>query len=1086
MSPACLIPHKAIQASAGSGKTYQLAHRYIRLLAGGIAPDTIVALTFSRKAAGEILTDVVKYLREAAASPEAAAQHARDMGLPGFTAEQFRSCLRAMTDSLHRLHVGTLDSFIVSILRSFALELGLGSDIQIMDDEGADAEEIRRKIRTSVFASPSLDDKAHRQFREAIRQATFGREEKRLGSVLDRVISDYWPYLREAPEAESWGDPARIWPAPAGLPWQPVEAARLSRAADSLREAVEAASWDERLKKSLLAFIEFVAGFGPLSRWEDRAVGSTVMAQIIDALRESPAGAFDFTYYKRPYTLTAGQMAEFRVLVSHLFGIELQRVLSETQGLYQFVSLFDQLYDRLARRRGALTFQDAQYLLTPANALTKGASLSRDPAALLYVDYRLDCRLNHWLLDEFQDTSDLQWAVLANLAHEILQDSTGERSFFYVGDVKQSIYGWRGGNPRLFDQVRAPYPEEWIGLDKRSVSYRSCEAVISTVNRVFERLPEEIPATVCDRWHAAWENHSTAPGRKKRDGVVALIEPLPKPDDEKPTAEDRYRVAARLLQEVDPLGRGLTVAALVRSNASGKALANVLRQECPGWMIVHEGPASIQDNPVVALLLSLVKFAVHPSDTFAWRHLQMSPLEAVFRERRLEKAALPMVLLRQIHGQGIEEFVRTWGDALARVTSLSDFERKRLEDLVAAAASFDQRGERDGDAFLRFMERHEIKEPAAENAVRVMTVHQAKGLEFDMVILPDLQPGRGGDMAKSDPELLAGPAGGDTSPPWLLAAPRRILAENDAVLGAVLDRENADSCYEELCVLYVAMTRAKRGLYAITSFPGKNSQTFTPAAFLKKQLSTDGEGAAEIAIGGEAVKQLFREGRWEWFKSATMPETEKTAGAPEWPLDFSSRTARRKTLNRVEPSGREARERKGAWFFSAEARDVLDFGSAIHELFQQVTWVREVDADALAAAWLAKAVCAPDVQRDAVEQFKRAMQAPELREALARPAGDVELWREKRFDLVDGRNWVTGTFDRVVIERDARGRVMRAGIADYKSDRIGAESDIRRAVETYRGQMELYRAALQRILGCKASDISVRLLFTRAGRVAVV
>ena len=106
-----------------------------------------------------------------------------------------------------------------------------------------------------------------------------------------------------------------------------------------------------------------------------------------------------------------------------------------------------------------LSFNDAQYLLTANKSAGSGLVITRDVDAQdrLYIDYRLDCQLDHWLLDEFQDTSDLQWAVLHNLLDEILQDDSGRRSLFYVGDVKQSIYRWRGGNPRLFGAILDHY-----------------------------------------------------------------------------------------------------------------------------------------------------------------------------------------------------------------------------------------------------------------------------------------------------------------------------------------------------------------------------------------------------------------------------------------------------------------------------------------------------------------------------------------------------------------------------------------------------------------------------------------------------
>ena len=150
-------------------------------------------------------------------------------------------------------------------------------------------------------------------------------------------------------------------------------------------------------------------------------------------------------------------------------GTELRAMLKRTQGICQILHQYEEFYDDMVRRRGKLTFTDAQYLLTAANEYSSGSLLSRMPGqeSRLYIDYRLDCKLDHWLLDEFQDTSDLQWEVLRNLADEILQDSSGQRSFFYVGDVKQAIYGWRGGNARLFGKILQQYEGqiEQIPLD---------------------------------------------------------------------------------------------------------------------------------------------------------------------------------------------------------------------------------------------------------------------------------------------------------------------------------------------------------------------------------------------------------------------------------------------------------------------------------------------------------------------------------------------------------------------------------------------------------------------------------------------
>src|SRR5512137_858021 len=177
----------------------------------------------------------------------------------------------------------------------------------------------------------------------------------------------------------------------------------------------------------------------------------------------------------------------------------------------------------MMRSKGRLTLTDMQYLLNAGNRASGGSVVSRLPSAeaRLYIDYRLDCKLDHWLLDEFQDTSDLQWEVLRNLADEILQDGSGRRSFFYVGDTKQAIYGWRGGNARLFGQIVDRY-EGLIDLGRLNTSFRSCQAVIDTVNAVFRDMPADLPKGAVAQWQSSWQAHRCEKGAVPADGYAAV------------------------------------------------------------------------------------------------------------------------------------------------------------------------------------------------------------------------------------------------------------------------------------------------------------------------------------------------------------------------------------------------------------------------------------------------------------------------------------------------------------------------------------------------------------------------------------
>ena len=131
------LPHEMILASAGSGKTYALTNRYVRLLAGGAEPERIVALTFTRKAAGEFFDEILKKIARAAGSDEAAKRLGDELGVAGLGAGDFRSMLRSMVDAMPRLSLGTLDGFFARVVRSFPLELGLSGEFAIMEEATA-------------------------------------------------------------------------------------------------------------------------------------------------------------------------------------------------------------------------------------------------------------------------------------------------------------------------------------------------------------------------------------------------------------------------------------------------------------------------------------------------------------------------------------------------------------------------------------------------------------------------------------------------------------------------------------------------------------------------------------------------------------------------------------------------------------------------------------------------------------------------------------------------------------------------------------------------------------------------------------
>jgi len=1077
------IGHVAISASAGSGKTFQLAHRYIGLMATGVHPDRIIALTFSRKAAGEIFDSVVKYLCDASSSPEQAGRTAELIGRPEFQQQDFMRLLRDLLISIHSLHISTLDSFTVSILRSFPMELGIPSAFEIMDNDSAEARAASRAVLDLIFNHRYISSQAQQAFLEAFKQATFGQEQKGLEQSLDAFITGCDDLYRLMPEPHTWGQEETIWPR--GSPWLKT-AGDAAQAATQLQASLVGCGFSDGLLKNLAAIVDFCGSYGESSRWDEGLCGKPVFQSLADGLQRLDGGDMTLSYSRKEYALSAGQCRALSTLLRHAVGTELRATLKRTRGIYQVLNQYEEFYDNLVRRRGKLTFTDAQYLLTSANRYSSGSILSRlpDRESRLYIDYRLDCKLDHWLLDEFQDTSDLQWEVLRNLADEILQDGSGGRSFFYVGDVKQAIYGWRGGNARLFGKILEQY-EGRIEQIPLSVSFRSCQPVIDTVNRVFGDLPgDRLPAQAVAEWQKIWQEHKCQEGVVPEHGYVALLEPPCDGGETKPTKEDRYHLVAGLLNEIRPLDRGLSVAILVRDNKTGKNIVDHLRAECPGMPIIHEGRAAIKDNPVVSVLLSLVQFAAHPGSTFAWRHLQMSPLNGYLVKHRLGREHLPLVLLGDIQTHGFQAFIRAWGARLNGTERLDDFGSKRLQDLIDAAGEFDRSGGSGSNDFLRFIDGYQLHELAAQNAVRVMTIHQSKGLGFDIVILPDLQSD---SIAKAGkPEFLVARDAGTDRPLWTLKTPPRTIARSDPALAEQLQMYDEIACFDELCLLYVALTRARQAMYMVTGFPGRTSQMLSAAALLKTRLAGDPRptGGPVIELAGEQFTCLYETGERDWYlKTPSKAQPAQAAHKPELSKEYGRHPSLRRRLLGVSPSMLEGREVRADLLFSHVTHDSMELGKAIHELFEKVSWVDETDIEELIREWQQASSAPQDTRQRAVEQFRQAMASDEVRQVLSRPEADVSLWREKHFEIVLEDQWITGVFDRVAIVRGTDGRPLQASILDFKSNEIANDAELADIAEYYRPQLSLYRKALSRMLQIDPSQVKLQLLFTCAGQV---
>jgi ATP-dependent helicase/nuclease subunit A len=1050
------LRHLAIAASAGTGKTYQLAHRFLRLVLRGEAPERIVALTFSRKAAREIFERVVGYLAEAARDEAGAAARNRALGGDAaFSPADYRNALRRLLTTLPRSRVGTIDSFLVGVVRAFPYELGLEPDFEVFDGDGVEGRRARAEAMHSVLSSVATRRDARAQFFEAFKRASFGVEEKRSIHVLTSWIKDFQKTYRLQPDARAWQ-----LAVDAGRPSCPDRASWLDLI-DSFATAMREQGWK---KFTATCWDEWCA---ELAVWEPGDPPGKRMKYLLPRLEPHLAmlGVAPVSLtMNRDESMLAPAHGDMVRRILAFIGDEVLRLASiRTLGLHAIISRFEAVYDAEIRRRGRLTFEDALFALC-------GHTLASAPGAgRLHIDFRLDGRLDHWLIDEFQDTSTQQWEVLANLIDEVIQDVDQRRSFFYVGDVKQAIYGWRDGNADLFGRILDRYNRNGsavIATQPLDTSFRSCAAVIDTVNRIFGLLPGRVNPGAARRWSALWHPHACATSVPP-SGCAALLA-LPKgawkdEDDEASGYEPRHLAAADLLGAIDPPSRGLTAAVLCRSNSNARLLAETIRARYPDLPVVLEGDSRITDNPAVSLLLSLLTWAEHPGDWFARRHLEMSPLR--------DALADPVAVLAEVQARGFRTALHRWSEHLEQRVALTAYERMRVGQLLDQAALADALPDRTIDRFVAGVREVTVEETPNRLAVRVMTIHKSKGLAFDLVVMPDLQGGGGGP--DSGP-IIQWPE--DRSrPTWLVQRMPGGFAGLIPPVASCLEAEAERGAFEDLCVLYVAMTRAARGLYLIVDEPSEKSVAVNDANLLFDALSraageTSG-GVLEVPLG----RTVYLEGDAAWYTSipqqtravddeADMPSDEAIPLLLGHPAD-----------DRGVPSAGGEFERDAVRVFDPTLRQRRELGTQVHAVFQQVAWLEEGASllDNLDPA-------TPAAVRD---QVARGDASPEVRAVFTRPPDEVSLWREQPFEIMLDGSWVSGVFDRVVLHQDAEGRLVRAGIIDFKTNRVDDPARLDELAAHYRDQMDTYRAAACRLLDLPAARIGLTLVFTDAGRV---
>jgi superfamily I DNA/RNA helicase len=1080
------LQHTLIRASAGTGKTYQLANRYLALLLlqlmaqGRAAPSKIVALTFTRKGAGEFTQRILQRLAAAAADAGQRAKLQADLmqlvkgdpakGLAGLAPgveveagqQALESALEAMINEFDRLMLGTIDSFMSRSVQTMAFELGLGG-FAILDEPALERQ--REEILGAVFNEVQGPDLA--AFGQALKLATL-KSSSSLRGELAVFVQSYQKLLRALPQAEAWGGKG-FWNGTAPRPhpdWR--------QAASALAEQIAAHNFGHAgLGKALAGALEWVAQRIPGTTPGTMPAWLKADGKLVLLWNNWPKAEWTFDFQSRPRTVPAAILTPLRGILAGWIAAECEALSQKTAAIGGVVSKYENLYDQMARRKGRLTFDDLPLLLDENLAGSEARS------ALLLLGLRWYQKFDHWLLDEFQDTSRVQWGVLKPWLDEALQDGDGAKSVFIVGDAKQSIYGWRGGEPRLSGELLQNYP----GLFQEQImaeSWRSRPAVLELVNRVCTpasnpalRDAALFPPAALQRWD--YDPHVAAPDRAKHSGYAAvLLTATEEEEDESAECEvvedsngdeaadklaPQGRVIKSVLESVRPLERGLTCGILVRKNQNAQALAGWLRNNGVPQVMV-EGVATLaEQSPVVAAFVDALRWLAAPANTLAGGLTRITPLWDVLIQPLSDGGGAdvrPGSVWRHwnedIARSGAAEVTSQWCAALApgQNDSYLEYCLHHVSQLARQSGTGLTLAE-----WLAALQKLTVRETAATGAIHVMTIHKSKGLGFDVVFLPDLDSAIGGEgevLIRRDERGIA---------VGCLAQPPKWLQAWEPALGRVAASQQADQALEALCLLYVALTRSKEATFVVLN--GQAPRRAAPArdlilgACIKK---TDAAAPADSS--------------YSWGNSTLQWEAGSPSFAASLPIivPSSSPAPAKEQLSVAQPRRKRRKPSDaGHELFCNPSNPIgsgggRKFGTAVHQAFEQICW------------WTPGQILRGDPE--VLSLVDQCLQTPEIRVLFTAESGFDEALREVPIEFLEKDIWWSGVIDRLVLRCDASGNLLKAVLVDYKTDRVESTAILR---ERYEGQLSVYRRAVATALNLPHEQVEVLLLSTHLGRV---
>ena len=947
-------PLTVYKASAGSGKTFTLATEYIRLLVENPQSyRTILAVTFTNKATEEmkmrILSQLYGIWKQLSDSDKYLRALEEKTGLPPETIRERAGI--GLTNLLHNysyFRVETIDTFFQSVLRNMARELDLTTNLRI----GLNDVQVEELAVDQMIEDLSTTDTV---LQWILRYIMENISDDKSWNVISQIKKFGRTIFRD-----EYKEVSRT------LEQKMEEPGFFEGYAERLRELRDAAK--ERMKGMSDRFFDTLDGEGLTI--DDFSYGKTGLCSFFLKLQQ---GIFDESIMGKRVTDSLGDPTKWykkshprreliHTLADTILGDILRLAIEERPRQWRIYKSADltlrhlnqlRLLSNIERKVRELNETSNRFLLSNTQQLLHSLIGESDSP---FIFEKIGTQLEHVMIDEFQDTSTIQWQNFKVLLIETLSHEQG--SSLIVGDVKQSIYRWRSGDWRLLNDIEKQFDSQYITTLPLKTNYRSERNIIEFNNTFFRHAAQleylaqrELNEEEAEQLQKAYADvEQLVPEDRQPEGEVS-IRLLPAENYQ----EETLRQIADTISTLMAQGvKQQKIAILVRANAFIPMVAQYFMEQMPEVTIVSDEAFRLDASPAVNLLVLALRLLTHPDDQLT--------KAAIVKIRNEDELLLSTSNLDDLlpeafrdHQEGL--LALPLYELVERLHAIFGLEKMNGQNAYVCAfydhlASYISENNANIDAFLTEWDEtlcsKTIQSDETEG-VRIISIHKSKGLEFDYVICPfcDWQLEKSGNILWCQPKEA----------PFndLPIAP--IDYSQKQMMGTIYEpdylHEHLQNTVDNLNLLYVAFTRACKGLYVI----GRRKATGSRSTLIEQCLPLVAGELSSATLEGLEDEQKsisFAYGELEANSASTASIASSSSQASQAsPNPFLQPSTAVEVDYRYQESKVTFRQSNRSRDFMAgededdeQRRNYIQMGSVLHQIFSTIRTVDDID-DAL-------------------------------------------------------------------------------------------------------------------------------------------